>query len=568
MSEAAETPTADGEKLSKNALKKLQKDKEKAEKKAAAKKAEQNSKATAEMPVQEDTAKGNYGELTGEVPTSTNLRDLTEANTDQEVTLVAHVHNARSQSAKLAFLMLRQQGETIQAVLAAAGENVSRQMVKWAAGLHVESVVRVSGLVKKPATPVASATISEIELHVTRIYLIEEAPEMIPIQVKDLKGPNVSASGEETQQVEGEAPIVTLATRLDSRHIDLRAKYNQAIISVNHRVVMLFLQFLDERDFRLVPTPKLLGAATEGKSNSPKACKLMPESIETSSDTCTGGSSVFEVKYFEKRAFLAQSPQFYKQMLISGDCERVMEVAPVFRAENSNTHRHMTEFTGLDFEMVFDKHYHEVLDLAENLIIFIVRGLQKRCKAEIDTLREYLPKAGDFRIPEDGKALRLTYLEGIKILKDSGEDTSKQDSFETDLTTAQEKRLGELIREKYNTDFYVLDEFPMAVRPFYTKAHPTNKDLSNSYDFFMRGEEIMSGAQRINNAEELMASMKAKGADPTEEGFQDYINAFRHGCRPHAGGGLGLNRIVQFFLGLPNIRQATAFPRDPVRLAP
>lgn len=218
--------------------------------------------------------------------------------------------------------------------------------------------------------------------------------------------------------------------------------------------------------------------------------------------------------------------------------------------------------------MVFDSHYHEVLGFAENLIIYIIRGLEEQYKAQIATVHKFFPKAGDFRIPSDGKALRLTYLEGIKILKDAGVDTTEQDNFVTDLTTAMEKRLGELIREKYNTDFYVLDEFPMAVRPFYTKGCPHNKDLSNSYDFFMRGEEIMSGAQRINDAEELVAAMRAKGADPSEEGFQDYINAFRQGCRPHAGGGLGLNRIVQFFLGLPNVRQATAFPRDPQRLRP
>src|SRR5271170_7301640 len=158
--------------------------------------------------------------------------------------------------------------------------------------------------------------------------------------------------------------------------------------------------------------------------------------------------------------------------------------------------------------MAFNHDYHEVLSLAEDLIIYLVRGLKDRCKVEIETVQEFYPLAGDFRIPDDGKALRLSYLEGVKILKEAGVDTSKQDSFKTDLSTTMEKRLGVLIREKYNTDFYVLDEFPMAVRPFYTKPHPTNKNLSNSYDLFMRGEEIMSGAQRINDADELKALMK------------------------------------------------------------
>lgn len=217
--------------------------------------------------------------------------------------------------------------------------------------------------------------------------------------------------------------------------------------------------------------------------------------------------------------------------------------------------------------MVFNNHYHEVLSFAESLIVFVVTELLSRYKDEISVIQKYFPKAGDFRI-KDGKALRLKYFDGVNLLKEAGVDVSEQEALKTDLSTSMEKQLGKIIREKYETDFYVLDEFPMAVRPFYTKVHPTNKDLSNSYDFFMRGEEIMSGAQRINDAEELEAAMRAKGVDPTSEGFQDYVNAFKQGCRPHAGGGLGLNRIVQFFLGLDNVRQATPFPRDPQRLRP
>jgi len=532
--------------LSKNALKKAQKEKEKAEKKAAAKKAEQASRATTQVAFQEDTAKDNYGvpPSSAEGPAITKLQQINAEAVGKEVTVVARVHNSRSQSAKLAFLMLRQQGETIQAVVAAAGDSVSRQMVKWSIGVHINSVVQVSGIVNKPHPPVASATLSDVELHVTKIYMVAEAAEQIPIQVKDLERPN-ERPDEETKEAAGEVPIVSLATRLDNRPIDLQTKCNQAILSISHGVEILFQEYLSRHGFRSVHTPKLLGAATEG------------------------GASVFEIpNYFGKQCFLAQSPQFHKQMLICADAERVFEIGPVFRAEHSNSHRHLTEFTGLDFEMVFDHHYHEVLKLAEDLIINMVKGLLEQYKSEIAIVHEFFPKAGDFRIPADGKALRLKYLEGVQILKDAGVDTSEQESFKTDLTTAQEKRLGELIREKYNTDFYVLDEFPMSVRPFYTKACPHDKNLSNSYDFFMRGEEIMSGAQRINDAEELVAAMKAKGTDPTAEGFQDYINAFKQGCRPHAGGGLGLNRIVQFFLGLPNIRQATAFPRDPQRLRP
>jgi aspartyl-tRNA synthetase len=209
-----------------------------------------------------------------------------------------------------------------------------------------------------------------------------------------------------------------------------------------------------------------------------------------------------------------------------------------------------------------------VLDFAEELLVFILTELKERYKDEIAVIQKSYPKAGDFKLPKDGKALRLNYMDGLALLKEAGVDTSEQEAFENDFTTAMEKKLGQIIREKYDTDFYVLDRFPMAVRPFYTKADPEDPTYSFSYDFFMRGEEIMSGAQRINDVKELEESMIKKGVDPKTEGFEDYLNAFRQGCPPHAGGGLGLNRIVMFFLGLPNVRLATLFPRDPQRLRP
>lgn len=228
----------------------------------------------------------------------------------------------------------------------------------------------------------------------------------------------------------------------------------------------------------------------------------------------------------------------------------------------------VTQFTGLDFEMAFQHHYHEVLGFAEDLLVFILTQLSERFSNEIATIKKSYPKAGDFKLPKNGKALRLNYMNGVQLLKEAGVDVSEQERLETDFSTAMEKQLGQIIREKYDTDFYALDKFPMSVRPFYTKPCPNDPRFSNSYDFFMRGEEIMSGAQRIHDIRELEAVMRSKGVDPTADGFQDYLWAFRQGCPPHAGGGLGLNRIVQFFLGLPNIRSATLFPRDPQRLRP
>ncbi|KAJ6131563.1 Aspartate--tRNA ligase cytoplasmic [Penicillium sp. IBT 18751x] len=541
-----ETPAApaegDSKNASKNALKKAAKEKAKAEKAAARAAQEKAQAAIAAV----DTAKDLYGPIpeTEDVISTLRFSELSEEHAEKEVTVVARVDNARVQSAKLAFLMLRQQGQKIQAVIAAQ-EPISRQMIKYTGGLNVNSIVQVTGLIKVPAEPISSASIQNLEIHIRKVYMISEAAQMLPMQVKDAERPPPMETNDDSPQVDAEgAPIVTLKTRLDNRVLDLQTETSQAITWISSGVAELFAEYMIKSGSRWIFTPKLVGSATEG------------------------GSNVFEVKYFKRMAYLAQSPQLYKQMCIAGDMENVFEIAPVFRAEDSNTHRHLTEFTGLDFEKTFQNHYHEVLDFAEDLLVFILSQMKERYAAQIAIIQKSYPKAGDFKLPKDGKALRLNYMDGVALLKEAGVDMSEQERFENDFSTAMEKQLGQIIREKYDTDFYVLDKFPMAVRPFYTKADPKDPRFSNSYDFFMRGEEIMSGAQRIHNIDELEASMRSKGLDPTQEGFEDYLNAFRQGCPPHAGGGLGMNRIVMFFLGLPNVRLTSLFPRDPQRLRP
>ncbi|KAL8864797.1 MAG: hypothetical protein Q9198_009637 [Flavoplaca austrocitrina] len=201
-------------------------------------------------------------------------------------------------------------------------------------------------------------------------------------------------------------------------------------------------------------------------------------------------------------------------------------------------------------------------------MLYIIRNLQQRAefKRLTKVVDQIFPGAGDFKIPSEDSALRLTFADAVKLLNDAGIEAGEFD----DLSTSQEKALGRIIREKYGTDFYIIDKYPSAVRPFYTMPDPLNPKVSNSYDFFMRGQEIMSGAQRIHDHNQLCERMKANDPplDPSSEGFRHYTDAFKYGCAPHGGGGLGLNRILQFYLGLPDIRFATMFPRDPGRLAP
>ena len=310
----------EGEKPSKNALKKAAKEKEKAEKAA---KREQQEREEKEKAAASDTASHLYGHLNYEDPPPfaedfLDLGVLEGIPEDSRVTFEARIGNARVQSAKLGFLVLKDGFDSIQVVVAeGGGQGISRQMIKWCGALNTESIVRVTGLVKAPKEEVKSTTISRHELHLESIYIIAEAPESLPIQVKDCNQP---PPGEEEGDTENEGmPNVGLKARLDNKVLSLRAPANEAIRQLESEVSRLFFEYMIEHKFTDIQPSYLAGAATEG------------------------GAGVFEVKYFDEKAYLTQSPQFFKQMAIAGGMKRVFSKGPVFRAENSNTKRHLTE---------------------------------------------------------------------------------------------------------------------------------------------------------------------------------------------------------------------------------
>lgn len=534
---------AEGKPLTKSALKKLQKEQEKAAKKAAiaARVAAEEQQRKSNEP---DCSTGKYGPLPliqssdSDKTSQERVKDITTIDASwagREILFRARVHNRRMQGSKMCFLELRQapKAAIIQALVVADNEKVSKQMVKWAGGLNLESIVLVRGTVNASPEPIKSATVKDAEIQIAEIKLVSGTPEQLPIQIEDALRTEAEA---EAQGL----PVVNLDTRLDNRVIDLRTPTNQAIFRVQAAVSALFREFLSQRGFTEIHTPKLIGGASES------------------------GSSVFKVGYFKRDAFLAQSPQLYKQMLIAADYERVYEVAPVFRAENSNSHRHMTELMGLDLEMAFEEHYDEVVDLLAEMFVFIFGQLKARYADDIAIIRKQYP-VEEFKLPADGKMVKLHYHDGIEMLRQNGYPDI--DEYE-DLSTEQEKALGKLVHDKYQTDFYILDKFPLSVRPFYTMPDAKNPKLSNSYDFFMRGEEILSGAQRIHDFKFLCERMKEHGVDPMSDGLKEYTEAFNYGAPPHAGGGIGLERVVMFYLGLGNIRRASMFPRDPRRLRP
>lgn len=449
----------------------------------------------------------------------TYIQDIQPDLVGQDIWIRAHLHSSRCKG-KQAFLVLRQGCHTVQAILRVSEETkITKEMIQFVEGISSYSVITVCGLVKQSPVKIESCSQKEVELSLRQVYALSRAEPRLPIQMEDAL-----------------ANRVDLDTKLNFRVIDLRTITNQAIFDFQAGLIDLFRSNLKKRRFTEITAPHLIEGASEG------------------------GASVFKLDYFKtKLACLTQSPQFYKQMTIVGCRERVFVIGPVFRAEDSNTHRHLTEFNGLDLEMAFNEDYHEVVDLIGETMVEIFKGLEENFKNEIELIHKQYP-AEDFKFLD--KTLVLKYPDAVKMIRDAGGEIGDED----DLTTANEKLLGKLVRDQYNTDFYILDKFPLAVRPFYTMPDEENPKYSNSYDVFMRGEEIMSGAQRIHDKNLLTERAKHHQIDIAT--IEDYVNAFGYGCAPHGGGGFGLERVTMLYLGLDNIRLASMFPRDPKRLRP
>jgi len=464
----------------------------------------------------------------------TKIEDLQPSLVGQTVLVRGFLQISRLMG-KGVFVLVRSTFFTVQGV-AFQSKTVSDAMTKYIAGLQLESVVDMEGVISVPDVAVESATQKLVEIQITKFHCISKAKKALPFLMADAcradekketdVGENIEEAPEE--QREDGSIIVSQKLRLDNRWLDLRTPANQAIFRIESMVGCLFRETLIQKGFVELHSPKLIAGASEG------------------------GSEVFKLDYFGQGACLAMSPQLHKQMACAcAGFERIFTTGPVFRAENSNTRRHLCEFTGLDVEMVINEHYDEVLDIFD--------GINARCKDELERVREQHPF-------EDLKYLRptlkLTYAEGCALLREGG---IPQDDLE-DLSTENEKKLGDLVRAKYDTDFFFMDKYPLSVRPFYTMPCPKDGQLSNSYDFFIRGQEILSGAQRIHEPDFLEERAKAWGIDLST--IEEYVNSFRNGALPHGGGGIGLERVVMLFLGLPNIRKAAWFPRDPKRLAP
>lgn len=479
-------------------------------------------------------AHDKYGTWTNpELPSSYLLEHLTTDQVGEKISFTARIHHVRPMSAKLAFVLLRQQVETIQGVLHWSEDGVSEQFVRWAEHLNTESRVHVVGSVRRAPEPVKGCTMHEIEIMIERMHLLSRVEEPLAI---DVYGMDRVEENQETRQLE---LVSSNRVRVGNRIIFLRTPTVQSIFRINSGICSIWRTTLEEKGFIEIHTPKLQPAATES------------------------GAEVFQVKYFGRTAFLAQSPQLAKQMTISADFGRVFEIGPVFRAEDSNTHRHLTEYTGLDIEMAIERDYHEAMDVIDDLLKSIFKGIYKKYRKELDLIKTRFPHDDLVWIEETP---RLAFKQGIELLNSSGwtDDSGEPASEFEDLSTRAEIRLGQLVKEKYKTDYYILDKFPKSARPFYTHLDKDDDQFTNSFDIFVRGQEITTGGQRINDPHILKERMKEAGVDPST--MEEYMQAFEWGAPPHAGCGVGLERVLFLLLNLGDIRNASLYPRDPKSL--
>jgi aspartyl-tRNA synthetase len=526
-------------------------------------------------------------------------------------------------SAKLVFIVFRQQTMTIQGVLQSfkpkgeaegkclfatshdlklikfiEGEandgTIPERMVRSVEHYPSETIVVVHGKLRKAPQRVKNATIHDYEIDVYEVHKLSSLAENVPFTVydaeninrdkEDVAEDNIDDAGEDStvQSPQSQSPrsstdlsrlsqdllsrskffgttfglkMLTLRSatldlerkeralpqrvRLNNRIVDLRTGPSQAIFRIQSGICNLFRSYLDGQGFIEIHTPKLQGGATES------------------------GASVFEVNYFGRPAFLAQSPQLAKQMAIIADFERVYEIGPVFRAEDSNTPRHLTEYTGLDLEMALEEHYYEALNIIDGMFKHLWQGIYDRYSPEIELISHFYPHE---KVQWLEETPRIPFKDGVQMLIDDGwkDDDGNPASPLEDLATAAERRLGQLVKEKYHTDYYILDKFPASARPFYTMPDPSDDRYTNSFDIFMRGQEILSGGQRIHDSRFLEKRVKAQGIKP--ESMPEYLEGFRWGAPPHAGCGIGLERLTYLFLNLGNIRLASLFHRDPKSL--
>ncbi|MBN1159619.1 MAG: aspartate--tRNA(Asn) ligase [Candidatus Diapherotrites archaeon] len=421
----------------------------------------------------------------------------------KEVIIAGWAHEIRPLGG-LKFLVVRDRSGTVQ--ITAPKKKVSEDVFAKIDTITPESVVKVKGIVQESAQAPNGVEIIPLDID---ILSLAHAP--LPFDMRN--------------------PETGLDTRFDNRFLDLRKEEIRAIFKVKAEVAKAAAKYLDEQGFISVQTPKITKIGAES------------------------GAELFHVNYFDEDAFLAQSPQIYKQMMQGAGFEKVYEIAPVFRAENSNTNRHVTEFTGIDGEISFIESDEDVYALLEDMFRSILVHVKNTCKDELKLFNAKI------EIPKN-KFPRITIREAYELLNENGHKCE----IGQDLNREEEKILAEIVKEKHKTDFFFLTEFPWDKRPFYTMRKESEPQWTLSGDLEWKGDEMVTGGIREHRYDILMKQAKEKNA--YQPSLDPYLNMFKYGFPPEGGFGAGLDRIVMKILDLENIREAILFPRDPERLLP
>ncbi|NYT00998.1 MAG: aspartate--tRNA(Asn) ligase [Methanocellales archaeon] len=420
-------------------------------------------------------------------------RDITPDDDGKKVVMAGWVHETRDLGG-ITFLILRDREGLVQVTL--SKKKTDEKLFNLIRSISRESVVLVSGLVKREGKAP-----NNYEIIPSYVQVLNKAASPLPLDVTGKVGAD-------------------LDTRLDSRFMDIRRQSIKAIFVIRHHVLKTIRTFLDGSGFKEINTPKIVATATEG------------------------GTALFPITYFEREAFLSQSPQLYKQIMMSAGLDRVYEIGPIFRAEEHDTTKHLNEVSSVDIEASFVTHK-DVMSILEFLIEKVYSNVIKSCKNELEILGLQLSTP---KLPFK----RLSYEKAIDIGDIEWGD---------DLDTATEKAIG----EKMGSHYFIVD-WPTETKPYYTEPYADNPEICKAFDLMHPRMELASGSQRIHSHDLLRRRIKAQGLNP--DGFEFYLRAFKCGMPPHAGWGLGLERLLMTMLNLNNIREVILFPRDRHRLAP
>ena len=425
----------------------------------------------------------------------------------EKVTISGFVDNVRNLQ-WVQFIVLRDETSKVQITIEKSEEK-NKKLVEIVNELPIESTIKVTGqLNDAPKVKMGGMEIIPEEIIVT-----SKNDGELPFNYKDIEN-------------------VNLDTRLDNRYIDLRSEKNILMFQIQSAFVRFMREYLYNNNFTEIHTPKFIAAASES------------------------GSEVFEVKYFDRKAYLAQSPQFYKQMAIAAGFGNVFEVAPCFRAENSNTSRHATEFTSFDVEFSYVDSFDDVMTLEEEMLTYALSKVSELYK---DKIKEVFDS--EIIVPTK-KFPRMALSEVYKILEEEY-DYKVDDSEKTDLTTEAERLTYKIAMDKFDSEFIFITDYPADKRAFYHMRDENG--VLQGYDLIWRGVEITSGAQREHRYEEIKKNAESKGLGKDVEFYLDF---FKHGCPPHGGFAIGTDRLTMLLLNIPSVKETQFLFRGPNRLEP